>query len=276
MIVERNAPTVGTIGRARLVARNEAVRKTRRVAWWMYPVLLAAGIGGGLVGAAAGVASLVSYPALLALGLPPVTANVTNSIALVGGSAGAVAGSRAELEGQAPRLRWLAVAAVAGGLAGSALLLLAPAGSFERVVPWLIALASAAVLLPRQPARHERRDGWALIGGVALIGVYGGYFGAAAGIMMLALLLALTSDSFARGNAMKNLLLGAANAVAALAYAAFGPVDWLAVVPLGVGCFIGGRIGPAIVRRAPQKVVRVIVALMGLGLAANLAWQAYR
>ncbi|HTJ34293.1 MAG TPA: sulfite exporter TauE/SafE family protein [Dactylosporangium sp.] len=244
--------------------------------WWMYPILLAAGIGGGLVGAAAGVASLVSYPVLLALGLPPVTANVTNSVALVGGTAGAVAGSRAELAGQAGRIRWLGIAAVAGGVAGSGLLLLAPAGSFELVVPWLIALASAAVLLPRRPGEAERRDGWLLTGGVALIGMYGGYFGAAAGIMMLALLLALTSDSFARGNAMKNTLLGAANAVAALAYALFGPVDWIAVVPLGIGFLVGGRIGPAVVRRTRPEVLRVIIALMGLGLAANLAWHAYR
>ncbi|MGI5238419.1 sulfite exporter TauE/SafE family protein [Dactylosporangium sp. CA-139066] len=246
------------------------------MAWWMYPVLLAAGFGGGLVGSVAGVASLVSYPVLLALGLPPVAANVTNSVALVGSTAGSVAGSRTELEGQGRRIRWLAVAAVAGGIAGSGLLLLAPAESFELIVPWLIALASVAVLLPRRPTEVEHGNSWALTGGVALIGVYGGYFGAAAGVMLLALLLAMTPDSFARGNAMKNVLLGAANAVAALAYAVFGAVHWIAVLPLGLGFFIGGRIGPAIVRRTQPKLLRVLVALLGLGLAANLAWHAYR
>ncbi|GAA3296865.1 sulfite exporter TauE/SafE family protein [Dactylosporangium vinaceum] len=246
------------------------------VAWWMYPALVVAGVGGGLVGAVGGVASLVSYPALLAAGLAPVTANVTNSVALVFSSAGSIAGSRAELAGQGRRLRWLVVAAVAGGVAGGALLLLAPAGSFELVVPGLIAVASAAILLPRRPAAagHARR--WTLFGGVFLIGAYGGYFGAAAGIMMLALLLALTAEPFARGNAMKNVLLGSANAVAAVAYAVFGPVHWLAVVPLGIGGFIGGRIGPAIVRRSPPEALRVLIAVLGLGLAVALGWRTYR
>jgi uncharacterized membrane protein YfcA len=246
------------------------------VAWWTYPVLVGAGTTAGLVGAVGGVASLVSYPALLALGLPPVTANVTNSVALVASSAGAIAGSRAELAGQAARMRWLAVAAVAGGVAGGLLLLLAPAESFELVVPWLIALASAAILLPRRPPEATAHGGrWLLPAGVALIGVYGGYFGAAAGVMLLALLLALTSEPFARGNAMKNALLGAANAVAALAYALFGPVDWRVVLPLALGCFIGGRVGPAVVRRTRPKALRLVIAALGLCLAADLAWHAY-
>ncbi|MFI5911955.1 sulfite exporter TauE/SafE family protein [Dactylosporangium sp. NPDC051541] len=246
------------------------------MSWWMYPVLLVAGVGGGLVGAVGGVASLVSYPALLAVGLPPVAANVTNSVGLVFSSVGSIAGSRTELAGQARRLRRLIAAAVAGGVAGGALLLLAPASSFELVVPGLIALASAAILLPRRATATDHEQRWPLLGGVFLIGAYGGYFGAAAGIMMLALMLALTPETFARGNAMKNVLLGSANAVAAVAYALFGPVHWLAVLPLGLGGFIGGRLGPAIVRRSPPRAMRCIIATLGLGLAITLGWRTYR
>ncbi|MEV0134476.1 sulfite exporter TauE/SafE family protein [Dactylosporangium sp. NPDC050688] len=246
--------------------------------WWMYVVLPLAGLGAGLIGSVAGLASLISYPVLLALGLPPVTANVTNSVSLVFSSAGAVAGSRPELTGQGPRLRWLALAAVAGGATGSALLLLSPAETFEVVVPWLIAGASLAILLPRRPADAERHrhHGWLLAGGVALVGVYGGYFGAAAGIVLLALLLAMTPDTFAQGSAAKNVLLGVANAVAACAFALFGPVHWLAVLPLGVGLFAGGRLGPVVIRRSPPAALRGVIAALGLGLAVHLGWQAYR
>lgn len=248
------------------------------VSWWVYMLLPLAGVAAGLVGSVAGLASLISYPMLLAMGLPPVTANVTNSVSLVFASAGSIAGSRPELAGQAPRLRRLALAAVAGGLAGSALLLLAPAKTFEFVVPWLIAGASLAILLPRRPsdAAPHRHHGWLLAGGVALVGIYGGYFGAAAGIVLLALLLAMTPDTFAQGSAAKNVLLGAANVVAALAFSLFGPVHWLAVLPLGAGLFIGGRLGPVVVRRSPPAALRGIIAVLGLGLAAHLGWQAYR
>jgi uncharacterized membrane protein YfcA len=241
-------------------------------------VLVAGGVGGGLVGSVAGLASLVSYPVLLALGLPPVTANVTNTVALVFSTAGSVAGSRAELVGQAPRIRRLAVAAVAGGVVGSGLLLLAPARSFEFVVPWLIAGASAAILLPRRTAGADvhRHGGPVLFGGVALVGVYGGYFGAAAGVLLLALLLSMTPDTFARGVAAKNVLLGSANAVAAVVVALFGPVRWLVVLPLGIGFFVGGGLGPLIVRRTPPTALRALIAALGVGLAVDLGWQAYR
>lgn len=244
----------------------------------MYALLPLAGFGAGLVGSVAGLASLISYPMLLAMGLPPVTANVTNSVSLVFSSAGSVAGSRPELAGQGPRLRWLSLAAVAGGVTGSSLLLLAPAETFEYVVPWLIAGASLAILLPRRPsdAPRHRHHRWLLAGGVALVGVYGGYFGAAAGIVLLALLLAMTPDTFAQGSAAKNVLLGAANAVAACAFALFGPVHWLAVLPLGAGLFIGGRLGPVVIRRSPPAALRGVIAVLGLGLAVRLGWQAYR
>jgi uncharacterized membrane protein YfcA len=242
-------------------------------------VLVAAGIGGGLSGSIAGLASLISYPVLLALGLPPVTANVTNTVALVFSSSGSISASKPELRGQGPRLRRLAAAGLAGGVVGAALLLLAPAGSFEAVVPWLIGLASIAILARRriettdaQQHRAPRR----LVVGTAVIGIYSGYFGAGAGVMLLALFLYVTGDPLPRANAAKNVVLGIANGVAAIGFALFGHVRWSFVAPLGAGLFIGGRLGPAVVRRVRTGPLRLVIALAGLGLAAKLAVDAYR
>ncbi|HEY3925262.1 MAG TPA: sulfite exporter TauE/SafE family protein [Acidothermaceae bacterium] len=243
-------------------------------------LLVLAGIGSGLAGSIAGLASLVSYPALLAVGLTPVAANVTNTMALVFNTAGTMAGSRPELRGQRPRIRELGAIAVAGGLVGGAILLLTPAGSFERVVPWLIGLGSLTILVPRRPTLHlEEAPAPAsrvLFAGIFLIGVYAGYFGAAAGVLMLALLLITTPDTLARCNALKNVVLGISNVVAAVIFAIFGPVHWLVALPLAAGVLVGGRIGPVIVRRSPTRVLRVLIALAGLGLAIHLGLDAYR
>jgi uncharacterized protein len=247
------------------------------VSWWIYAVLLLAGVGGGITGSAAGLSSIVSYPVLLAVGLPPVTASVSNTVALVFSGVGAVSGSTVELAGQRRRLRPLIAASIGGGAVGSALLLTAPASSFKVTVPWLIAGASAAILLPRRSLtaapRHHHQP--AMLAGTALIGVYGGYFGAAAGVLMLALVLAMTDDTFARANATKNVLSAFSNAVAAVAFILLGPVRWLSVLPLAVGFLVGGRIGPIIVRKAPPTPLRVTIAVAGIGLAVVLGWQAY-
>ena len=213
--------------------------------------LVAAGLGAGLVGSVAGLASLVSYPALLAAGLPPLAANVTNTVALTANGVGAAAGSAPELRGQWPRVARLAVLMAAGGAAGAALLLVLPAASFERVVPVLV--AAAAALLLAQPAlrraaarRHpdpvRARRTRAL--GVLGSATYGGYFGAAAGVVLLAVLQATTDDSLARSNAHKNVLLGVSNGVAAVGFAVLAPVDWGAAAAMAVGVVVGGRIGP--------------------------------
>ena len=242
-------------------------------------LLVAAGVGGGLTGSVAGLASLVSYPVLLALGLPPVSANVTNTVALMAGSVGSVSASRPELGGRRAELRPLLIAGLLGGTVGGAVLLLAPDGSFERLVPVLIFAASVAILLPRpkalisvgaSPKGPARPSRWTLAA-VALVGAYGGYFGAGAGVMMLALLLRATHDSVPRCNAVKNLVLGLANAIAASAFVIFGPVRWNVVVPLGLGLFVGGRLGPAIVRRVPTRPLRLAIATAGFGLAVRLA-----
>jgi hypothetical protein len=245
------------------------------------PVWLAlAGFGGGLSGSIAGLASVVSYPALLAVGLPPVTANVSNTVALVFSSVGSVWGSRPELAGQRTRARHLAVIALAGGITGGLLLLATPSRAFALVVPWLIGLGSIAILIRRNPERvaphPAHRPTGAVTAGVFLIAVYGGYFGAGAGVLLLSLLLFATAEPLARSNAMKNLLLGLANAIAAVAFVAFGPVRWSAVLPLALGFLAGGRLGPIVVRRAPAGPLRAVVACAGIGLAVHLGLDAYR
>ena len=243
-------------------------------------LLVLAGVGAGLVGSIAGLASLISYPALLAIGLPTVMANVTNTVALVFSSGGSVLGSRPELGGQAARLRRLGAAAVLGGVVGGLLLLITPPGAFQLIVPWLIALASMAILVPRRPLEVQWVDrGGDAIGlsvGVFLVAVYGGYFGAAAGVLMLALLLAATRETLARSNAIKNVVLGLANAVAALLFILFSSVQWSMVVPLAIGCLAGGRIGPVVVRHAPARPLRIAIAVAGIGLAIRLGIDAYR
>ena len=242
-------------------------------------MLLVAGFGAGLVGSVAGLASLLSYPALLAVGLPPLAANVSNTVALVFSGVGSVLGSRVELRGQAPRLRPLGAAAVAGGATGAALLLLTPASAFETVVPLLVLVASVLVLLAPSPSElaeiRVSGAGPRLMLGIFAVGIYGGYFGAAAGVMMLALLLMATRESMVRLIAAKNALLGLSNGVAAVAFVLLGPVLWAAVLPLGLGFFLGGRLGPAIARRAPARLLRTLVGVTGLALAAYLAVDAY-
>lgn len=254
--------------------------------------LVAAGVGAGITGSVAGLASLVSYPALLAIGLPPVGANVTNTVALIGNTVGSVAGSQPELGGQRARIRELSPLMLLGGLIGAVLILTTPAGSFGKVVPFLVAVSAVLVLVrPRiQRTLHERRrrllgedhvpdpaapTSWRTRAGMLIVGIYGGYFGAGAGVMVLALLSLATADRLIRVNALKNLLLGLANGIAALAFAVFGSVDWLAVVPLVVGCIAGGYAGPAIARVIPPTVLRVVIGLAGLYLAVELGLDAY-
>ena len=247
-----------------------------------FALLVAAGIAGGLFGTIAGLASLATYPALLAVGLSPVSANVTNTVALVFTGVGSVLSSRPELKGQGPRIRRLAPMAVLGGVIGAVLLLSTPADGFERIVPWLIGFASLTILIPRRPVPDGPvapgaggRRNVAEAAGMALICVYGGYFGAAAGVLLLAMLLHTTHDTLPRANALKNGLLGFANGIAALIFAFLAPVNWAAVLPLGIGCLIGAWLGPKVVRWAPATILRWLIGLAGLGLAVRLGLQAY-
>jgi uncharacterized membrane protein YfcA len=242
--------------------------------------LFATGVGGGIAASVASIASVVSYPALLALGLPPLAANVTNTMALVFMVPGAMAGSRPELAGQRARALRLGAVMAAGGAAGAGALLLAPPGAFALVVPVLIASSSVLLILqPRlrglAPSADTERSRWRLCAmfGVA---VYIGYFGAAGGVLMLALLAATISESLIRINAIKNVVAGAANLVAAAIFAAFAPVDWAFVPLLAAGFGVGGYLGQRLVRRLPVAGLRVFVAVVGLALAVKLGLTAYR
>jgi len=263
--------------------------------------LVAAGVVAGMVSTVVGLASLISYPALLAIGLPPLSANMTNTVSLLFTGAGAAMGSRPELRGQAARIRRLAIITALGGGVGAALLLITPPQTFERVAPILIGAASLALLVrPRQgrePRRreprvtgpgcdgepgaghaqrgHELRNPW-LLAGVFGVAIYVGYFGAAGGILMLALLAAMATEPLARTNAVKNILGAVTNSVAAAAFAVLGHVDWAAVAPLAVGFIVGGWIGPALVRRIPGQVLRILIAVCGLAVAVKLGISAYR
>ncbi|MGN9842751.1 sulfite exporter TauE/SafE family protein [Nonomuraea sp. H19] len=236
--------------------------------------LLAVGVVAGVVSTVVSLASIISYPALLAFGLPPLTANVTNTVALVFTGIGAAAGSRPELAGQGGRVLRLGPVAALGGAAGAFLLLVTPARTFELIAPWLIAMAS--LLLARPPSGRVHGD-HGIAGRVALfiVTIYVGYFGAAGGILVFAVLAALLDHSAAKINAMKNVMTGLANAVAALGFALFGPVDWAAAGPLAAGFLLGGWVGPKIVRRMPGNSLRYLAAACGLAVAIKLGWDAY-
>ncbi|UAK40806.1 sulfite exporter TauE/SafE family protein [Gordonia bronchialis] len=234
-------------------------------------LLVVAGFGAGLIGYIAGLASVVSYPALLAVGLPPIAANVTNTVALVAVGVGSTAQSgRALLDGDRRQLVGGSIASLIGGVAGAVLLLVTPVGAFEVIVPYLVAIAAIALLvqpmLRRWATSHEDRP-WVFVVGVAIIGIYGGYFGAGAGIMILALLLVVTSEPLWRAALSKSLFLGIANTVAAVGFMIFGPVHWWAALAMAIGCLLGGWCGPPVVKRLPAGPLRIAVGLGGLGLA---------
>jgi uncharacterized protein len=237
-------------------------------------LVAAAGVLAGIVGTAGGITSLVSYPALLAVGVPALTANVANIVALVTCGPGAALASRPELAGRAGWLRRWSLVAMVGGTAGAILLLLTPAGSFSRIVPYLVALGSVALLVqPRVSALragHRLANTTVLLAGLLLISAYSGYFGAGSGVLTLALLLFTVDSQLARANALKNVIVGVATAISALILVLAGPMDWNVVLPLAAGLFTGSLIGPRVARRIPARILRWLVALVGLGLAAWL------
>ena len=238
-------------------------------------VLVGAGVLAGTIGTAGGITSLVSYPALLAIGIAPLPANLANIVALVACWPGSATASRPELQGRGHWLRRWALVAAVGGAIGSGLLLSTPAGLFARVVPFLVAGASVGLLAqPWLYARHAQRiahtNQLLLPAGLLLVAIYNGYFGAGSGIMLLALLLLLAEQHLARANALKNMLVGAASVVSAVTFIVFTSVDWAAVLPLAARMFVGSTLGPRIARRLPSGFLRWLVAMIGIGLAVWL------
>jgi uncharacterized membrane protein YfcA len=245
-------------------------------------LILVAGTAAGTINAAVGSGSLITFPTLLAFGIPPVTANISNNIGLVPGGVASVWGYRRELADQRRRLLVLGSMSVLGGVVGAVLLLVLPASAFRSVVPVLIAVAVVLVALQpwiqrRLARRRDGREARADIGpgamvATALVGVYGGYFGGAQGILLVGVLGTLMTESLQRLNALKNGLVTAVNTVAAVTFLVVAPgqVDWRVVALIAVGSTVGGLIGSRIGRRLPQPVLRAVIVVVGLLAIVNL------
>jgi uncharacterized protein len=233
-----------------------------------------AGLAAGTINTIVGSGSLITFPTLLALGYAPVVANVSNTVGLVTGSISGAIGYRRELEGQAPRVRVLGVASVVGGLTGGLLLLALPASVFENVVPALILMACVLVALqPRLAARDRRpraHGGPWLFMTVFATGVYGGYFGAAQGVILIALLGIFLDDDLQRLNALKNVLAALVNGVAAVLFILVADVDWAVAGLLAAGAICGGQLGARIGRRIPAGGLRAVIVVVGVAVAIRL------
>jgi uncharacterized membrane protein YfcA len=237
--------------------------------------VLAVGFLAGTINTIVGSGSLITFPTLLALGYPPVVANVSNTVGLVTGSVSGAVGYRRELEGQWTRLRVLGVAALAGGLTGALLLLALPESVFREVVPVLILVA--CVLVALQPRLARRRTigprphgGPWLVTSVYATAIYGGYFGAAQGVVLIALLGIFLDDDLQRLNAAKNVIAGLTNGIAALLFIVFADVDWAVAGFLAVGAVTGGQVGAKLGRRIPAPWLRGVIVVVGVVVAVNL------
>jgi uncharacterized protein len=242
--------------------------------------ILGAGTAAGAINAIVGSGSLITFPTLLAFGFPPVVANVSNNVGLVPGNVSGAWGYRRELAGQRRRLMRLGIFSVAGSLAGAIALLSLPSGSFQDIVSVLILIACVLVLLQPQlsariTARRERRaEGGpaagtentspVLAGGVFGAAVYGGYFGAAQGVLVIGLLGSFLDEPLQRVNGAKNVLVALVNGTAAVVYIIFAHVAWLVVVLIAAGSTLGGLVGARYGRRLPPFALRLFVVAIGI------------
>ena len=233
--------------------------------------VLAAGVGAGTVNTIVGAGTLITFPVLLAVGYPPVLANVSNTVGLTPGSISGAHGYRAELSGQRRRLVGLGIASVVGGVTGGVLLLTLPPGAFKAIVPVLIGLSLVLVVLqPRLAERMARPHDAPGHGGVPLhvgvfgSGIYGGYFGAAQGVLLIGLLGVFLSEDLQRINAAKNVLAALVNATAALLFVVVADVAWQAAALIALGSVVGGQLGARVGRRIPAPLLRALIVLVGL------------
>ena len=240
-------------------------------------LLAAAGFLAGALNAAAGGGSLISFPALIAVGYPPLTANVTNNIAVAPGYVTGATGYRRELRGQGHRILPLTVASAIGSLVGVGLILISSQSAFESIVPFLV--LAACVLLAFQPAITRRleehsgdrdRPGSGVLAGQALAAVYGGYFSAALGVVVLAVLGLAFDDTLQRLNALKALLQLIIGAVSAVGFALVTPVAWTAVAVVAPASVVGGEVGARLARRVSDRALRVGIVTYGVGCAVWL------
>lgn len=241
--------------------------------------VFAAGVAAGSINAVVGSGSLITFPTLLAFGVPPVLANVTNNVGLVPGAVSSAYGYRRELAGQRGRLLRLGIASAIGAAAGAVLLLELPAATFQVIVVILILLACALIIVQpwlnrwlaaRRTGETPPHGGPILFGGVCASGVYGGYFGAAQGVLMIGLLGTFLDEPLQRVNGLKNGLTGVVNGVAAVVFIAVSHVNWLLAALIAVGSTIGGLLGARYGRRLPPIALRVLVVLVGLVAVAKL------
>ncbi|HEX3785015.1 MAG TPA: sulfite exporter TauE/SafE family protein [Pseudonocardiaceae bacterium] len=245
---------------------------------WQDAVIVVAGMLAGTINAVVGSGTLITFPVLLAFGYPPITANVSNGLGLVPGSLAGAYGYRRELEGQRSRLIRLGIASALGAVCGAVLLLKLPATAFQAVVPILIVIALVLVIVQPWLARKlaaSRPDrptdgGVALLLGIFATGVYGGYFGAAQGVIAIGLMGVLLSESMQRVNAAKNVLTALANLVSGIVFVFVAHVAWLAVLLIAGGSLIGGLIGARIGRKLPPSALRAVIVVVGLAAIAKL------
>jgi uncharacterized membrane protein YfcA len=237
--------------------------------------VLVAGAAAGAINTVVGSGTLITFPTLLALGISPVTANVSNTIGLVPGVVSGTVGYRRELRGQRTRVLRLAPAALLGGVVGAVLLLVLPGSAFAAIVPALIGIGVLLVVFgpriqARVAARAEARGGlpehgaawvWPAIAGT---GVYGGYFGAAQGVLLMAVLGIGVDDTMQRHNATKNVLAGLVNGIAALIFIVVAHPDWTVVALIAAGSVVGGQIGATVGRRLPAAALRALIVVVGL------------
>jgi uncharacterized membrane protein YfcA len=236
-------------------------------------VVLLAGMAAGTINTVVGSGTLITFPTLLAFGVPPVTANVSNTIGLVPGVASGVFGYRRELSGQRARAIRLGSASILGGVVGAVLLLVLPDGAFKAIVPGLILVGLVLVVIqPRVSAwvdaRHEGARGdfgpWWVWPAVFATGVYGGYFGAAQGVILMGVLGIGIADTMQRLNGVKNVLAGLVNGVAGLIFLFVADVDWTVVALIAAGSVVGGQLGATVGRRLSPVVLRVVIVIVGL------------
>ncbi|MFD7033702.1 sulfite exporter TauE/SafE family protein [Streptomyces sp. NPDC059917] len=244
---------------------------------WEALAVFAAGIGAGTINTIVGSGTLITFPVLLATGLSPVTANVSNTLGLVPGSISGAIGYRKELKGQGGRVLRLGAVSLVGGLAGAVLLLNLPSDSFDTIVPVLIGLALVLVVLqPRIAASVRRRQeaaggegthpdgGPVLLTGMLLSSAYGGYFGAAQGVLYLGLMGSLLREDMQRVNAVKNIVAALVNGIAAVFFLFVAEFDWTAVLLIAVGSTLGGQIGAKVGRKLPPTALRALIVVVGL------------
>ena len=247
--------------------------------------ILAAGMAAGTINTVVGSGTLITFPTLLFFGYPPVVANVSNTVGLVAGGVTAVHGYRAELSGAGAALGRLAPASLVGGIVGAALLLVLPQEAFQAIVPALIALGLLLVVLgPRLQRRAlERHEAgippasWhaaALLAGVLVAGIYGGYFGAAQGVILMGIMSALSSEPIQRLNGYKNVLATIVNAVAAVTFmvVAWDRIDWRVALLVGLGALAGGVIGSRVGRRLPPLGLRALIIAVGVFGIIKIVW----